>query len=104
MTSSADLLRMLEPAVRPVSVPGAENARPGSVPLEQRSFESLLSDAAGAKASGTSGASGGAGASGGSAGAAQLSPQPAPQHPLAGIDRIENSALRDLIAARGSKA
>ena len=93
MTNGADLLRMLEPAVRPVSVPGAPPARPGAAPVEQRGFESLLSDAA---------ASGGSGGSG--APAAAAAPPPAARHPLAGIDRIENGALRQLIAAQASPA
>jgi hypothetical protein len=94
MTSSAELLRMLEPAVRPVSVPGAATARPGSVPIEQRSFESLLADATG---------SGGDAGAGDESGPAPAAPT-APGSPLAGIDRIENSALRDIIAARTAQA
>jgi hypothetical protein len=85
MTSSADLLRMLEPAVRPVSAPGAASARAGAAPLEQRSFESLLAAAAAP----------------GSAGSAAAAPRATPLAPLAGIDHIENGSLRSLVAAPG---
>ena len=42
MASSGDLLRMLEPVVRPVATPGSRSV--AQVPLEERSFESLLAD------------------------------------------------------------
>ena len=43
MTDSAVLLRMLEPAVRPVTTP-AGGAGAAQLPLEQRDFESLLNE------------------------------------------------------------
>ena len=42
MATSDDLLRMLEPTVRPVAVPNNGGSRPPQLPLESRSFESLL--------------------------------------------------------------
>ncbi len=47
MTDSAALLRMLEPAVRPVATPaapGSGGTRAAQLPLEQRNFESLLNE------------------------------------------------------------
>ncbi|MCC6681704.1 MAG: hypothetical protein IT445_12455 [Phycisphaeraceae bacterium] len=46
MSDSAALLRMLEPAVRPVTTPAASGsgARASQLPLEQRDFESLLNE------------------------------------------------------------
>ena len=48
MSSSGDsaafnLLRLLEPAVRPGNLPAS--AKPANTPIEQRSFESLLEEA-----------------------------------------------------------
>lgn len=45
MADSGQLLRMLEPAVRPVAVPEGRGAAPAKLPVEQQSFESLLAAA-----------------------------------------------------------
>jgi len=45
LSDSAMLLRMLEPAVRPVGPTAGAPARPTAQPFEHRSFESLLSEA-----------------------------------------------------------
>ena len=44
MGTATDLLRMLEPAVRPAGIPGASRPAP-SIPIESESFESLLDKA-----------------------------------------------------------
>jgi len=43
MGNESELLRMLEPAVRPGGLPGP--GRPGRVPIESRDFDSLLQEA-----------------------------------------------------------
>lgn len=91
-SNSAALLRMLEPAVRPV--PGGA-AAPKSAPFEQQSFQSLLSNVqdsdASQNASGT--AQSGLGA-------------PSHNHlqDLTGHARIENESLRNLIAKQHNSA
>ncbi len=81
MSSSLDLLRMLEPAVRPVDGGGASSGR---LPVEDQSFESLLMDARSAAEVG------------GEDKAAEL-PKVDPLSPLASLDAIESASLRDLI-------
>jgi hypothetical protein len=44
MSNSADLLRMLEPVVRPVGAP-APGRSTQRLPLEEKSFEALLAEA-----------------------------------------------------------
>ena len=44
MTNSGNLLRMLEPAVRPCTTPTTQ-VTPRQVPFEQQPFEKLLEDA-----------------------------------------------------------
>ncbi|MEZ6192793.1 MAG: hypothetical protein R3C45_16085 [Phycisphaerales bacterium] len=43
MSNSGDLLRLLMPAVSPV--PTRDTQRPGALPIESQSFESLLDEA-----------------------------------------------------------
>ena len=83
-TNSLDLLRMLEPAVRPVGA-GASSAQ--RLPIEEQSFESLLMDARSATEVG------------GEVVAAEP-PKVNPLSPLASLDAIESASLRDLIASR----
>ena len=45
MSNSGDLLRMLEPAVRPVATPAPQSTRPKDTPFETKSFDALLSEA-----------------------------------------------------------
>ncbi len=107
MTIERDLLRMLEPAVRPVGLPGP--AVQPREPLESRSFESLLEEA---RATG-SGDTAGAGTAGevtqeaeGSQGVAEPR-RPAPAGwvgRLGSLDRIENGSLRRLIGGAGGGA
>jgi len=91
MGQSEDLLRLLEPAVRPGNLPAT--ARAGQPPIEQRSFEALLQEAqqgepASLRESVTTSA-----------------PAESARHPntgaiftqLAGVDRIENASLRTLV-------
>jgi len=85
MNEGAALLRMLEPAVRPVPTGGGAPAA-SKAPFEQQSFESLL---AAAEADG-----------GGPADAAEPNRPPPPPSPLSGLNRIENASLRELIAER----
>ncbi|MEX0655199.1 MAG: hypothetical protein WD534_13185 [Phycisphaeraceae bacterium] len=93
MADSGLLLRMLEPAVRPVAAPEGRSApQPTDVPIEQRSFESLLSEARG----------------GGAMGADEELSVPAAKAepvnllgPLSQVGAIENTSLRALVE-RGS--
>ena len=86
MGHEAQLLRMLEPAVRPGNLPAP--ARVPTLPVEQRDFESLLQEAAAA----------------GEAGAAESVTEVAagPLAALADVGRIENPSLRELLSARDS--
>jgi hypothetical protein len=107
MTIERDLLRMLEPAVRPGGLPGPVSQP--RAPLESRSFESLLEEA---RAMGLRGAAeaGLAGEvtqeAGGSQGVTE------PRRPasagwvgrLGSLDRIENGSLRRLIGGAGGGA
>lgn len=100
MADEAFLLRMLEPAVRPGGVPGPSQIR--REPIESRSFEALLGEATADEA-----------------GAEQAQPPesddvesgPPRANPgvrgglmdqLAQVDRIQNSALRGIIAGHGT--
>lgn len=85
-TNSVNLLRMLEPAVRPVDVGPSSAAQ--RLPIEERSFESLLMDARSAAEVG------------GEVVAAEP-PKVSPLSPLSGLDAIESASLRNLIARRG---
>ena len=59
MGTGVDLLKLLEPVVRPGGLPGPKGAGAGSGPIETRSFESLLSEASGTDSSDTDTAGGG---------------------------------------------
>lgn len=84
MNEGVNWLRLLEPAVRPAGLP--DPARSPQSPIESRSFESLLEEAQ-ASSSETPAPDGEAK----DAGANLLAP-------LSAVDRIDNQALRDLIA------
>lgn len=95
MSNNADLLRLLEPTVRPIAQPTA-SPRVGNSPFEQQDFDSLLSsfqdpDFNPAPETGV-------------ATETQAPPQPGkhagPLAELADIGRIENSTLRNLLAQR----
>jgi hypothetical protein len=45
VADSGYLLRMLEPAVRPVATPGVAAPRPQSAPFEAQNFDALLEEA-----------------------------------------------------------
>ena len=90
MSNAIELLRMLEPAVRPGGIPGP--ARTGSEPIESRSFDSLLEEA---KAAATSGES---------LEKANTPPTADPLKSLAGVDLIDNAALLRLIGSRNDAA
>ena len=88
MGREIDLLRMLEPAVRPGAVPGMAQPAAREQPIEERSFDSLLEEARSLNVS--------------------SAPEPEAHTPagtkkagplaeLAGLDRIENAALRTLL-------
>ena len=90
MGNEAELLRMLEPAVRPGGLPGP--LQKPSVPIESRSFESLLDEARqDSKAS----------QPGRETPADQPASADAKQNgmisQLAQVEKIENSSLRGLI-------
>ena len=90
-SNSLDLLRMLEPAVRPVGTPGVGRVASGKAPLEAQSFDSLLAAAQTAAPD---------------APAADVLPEHAPKSdalaPLSGLGAIESASLRELIAGRKS--
>lgn len=86
MAHSARLLQMLEPAVRPVTAPGAPR-KPATAPFEQRGFDDLLAEFSQTTNDGTEVAE-----------ESSDKPAPPPRNPLAGISRIENASLRNLIA------
>jgi len=96
MSDSAQLLRMLEPAVRPVDPRGAGKARPSAQPFESRSFESLLGEAQRTDAQANH-AGPGQDASAEQA-VAEATPKDTALGPLAGLGTIENATLRQLIA------
>ncbi len=85
------LLKMLEPAIRPGGLGGVE--RPPNRPLEQQSFEELLSQrmTPEAETDDTPGRSS-------QDAAADASTKQGPLGQLARVDQIENASLRDLIA------
>lgn len=90
MNDSAALLRMLEPAVRPVpSAPGG-SARAGQLPIEQRSFESLLADVQQTKGLETRDA-------GAATDAAEAAVKANPLGALGGVCSIENASLRAIV-------
>lgn len=85
MGRESDLLRMLEPAVRPGGLTASQ--RPTTRPIEDKDFESLLAEARAQPAAEAE---------------PQTLDQPArghdPLRSLAGTDRIENASLRQLVA------
>lgn len=99
MSNEAELLRMLEPAVRPGGLPVPSHGR--RVPIESRSFESLLEEVQGMAGSANAGhpADGGSPTSGVARGVTQaLIAQ------LAQVDRIENDSMRRAFGDRPSTA
>lgn len=85
-SNSVNLLRMLEPAVRPVQGGAASPARS---PVEDQSFEALLAEARGG------------------AGEAGIDAAEKPRGgdvltPLAGISNIENASLRAMVGLASS--
>lgn len=91
MGRESDLLRMLEPAVRPGGL--TASPRPTSRPIEDKDFESLLAEATAGRTA-----------------ESQPPPQdqpargPDPLRSLAGTDRIENASLRQLVAGAATPA
>ncbi len=88
MSDAAQLLRMLEPAVRPAGV-GAPSLSKSTPPIEQRSFDALLTEAKQADAAA------------GEDTAQRAGQGSAPLNDLVGVESIENDSLRALLA-RGS--
>jgi len=80
--SMHNLLQLLEPAVRPGNVPGPSRAP--KLPVERQSFEQMLSDAATEPADD----------------AEQAAGKSARPSALPGLDRVENTSVTKLIAAR----
>jgi hypothetical protein len=96
MGTSIDLLKMLEPSVRPAGAGGPSKAA-GKPPLEAQSFESLLEAAQGLPD--------GDEADSTAAGVTDAKPKKCnPLGSLGGMDRIENESLRQLIAGAGDAA
>lgn len=93
-SNAANLLRLLEPAVRPGNIP--RTAQPTSTPIETRSFDSILEEAQTMNSE-----TGNEKADGVDEGVAP----PKPASPLAGlghIDCVENAGLRDMLARAGA--
>lgn len=91
-SSSADLLRMLEPLVRPGNLAGrAPASPPPQEPIETRSFESLLFEAQQMAV--------------GDAGPDEQGPARCDDAlaPLAQVDAIENASLRTLVSQAHQK-
>ena len=86
MGQESDLLRMLEPLVRPGAghLPGPKAARE---PFETRSFDSLLAEARGPDEG---------------SGSAAKTLESGALEALARVDRIENASLRVLVAHGGA--
>lgn len=98
MAGGGELLRLLEPAVRPGGVQGP--ARTPVVPFESRSFEALLADAAREQSSLNVETTGGV-----ALGSESRSPSGAAGAHLAGlsgVDRIENAGVLEAMAGRNA--
>ncbi|MEM6853566.1 MAG: hypothetical protein AAF593_04070 [Planctomycetota bacterium] len=95
MTQGTDLLRLLEPTVRPVSpvkpAAGTAGVKSGELPFEAQDFESLLSSVRETQDSGLPRDEGPNDAN------TQNRP-PGPLDALADFGRIENPGLRELLA------
>lgn len=94
MTQSADLLRLLEPAVRPVSpvkpMSGAAGVAEGELPFESQDFDSLLASARDGVQTQREELE--------ASPHATAAKPPGPLDALADFGRIENSGLRELLA------
>ena len=94
----SQLLRMLEPAVRPVAPPEGGAARSANVPIEQQSFDALLAEAQQADEPAATGE------------AAELASDavagtsPNLLGPLSQMGAIENASLRALVGRGGLDA
>ncbi|MEE9404647.1 MAG: hypothetical protein V3V20_07125 [Algisphaera sp.] len=98
--ASVNLLRLLEPTVRPGGLSAGPVKPVAPVPFERQSFASLMADfskAPGAEVDLASGGTPVAEESISAADRATLAPQPLAA--LGGLDRIENPTLRALLAA-----
>jgi hypothetical protein len=91
MGREADLLRMLEPVVRPGGLPQASRAK--APPIEGRDFESLLAEAAAERTAEPDETD---------ATSRSAAKSPDPLQGLTGVDRIENATLRALISDAAS--
>lgn len=86
MSNSGDLLRMLEPAVRPVATPGnGATAQPASATFESQSFEQLLDIAQQSQETANLSTEPGE------------SPAPDPLASLSRIDAVNNASLRRIL-------
>ena len=106
MNVNADLLRLLEPTVRPSGAPGAQrgvdSAKP---PIEQRSFESLLDEARDLSLEDLTALLSEGDLESTPASAETSKPVSEPDQnttadllkSLSGLDRIENASLRSLV-------
>lgn len=92
MVNGSELLRMLEPAVRPGGLPGP--VRQPTVPIEARSFDSLLEEA---RQTGAGQQQADEGAAPSPVAEAAGPAPPKPMAELAQVDRIENASLRRLV-------
>ena len=97
MSKSVDLLKMLEPVVRPGATAPARG--PIATPIESRSFDSILADAQSmAQQSSELAAAGPDTALSSVTDANHQSAPAAPLRSLADVNQIENAALRNLLA------
>jgi len=86
--AESDLLRLLEPAVRPAT--GGVSGRSGRAPFESRSFEQLLAEASQSETEG------------GSEPGASAGTKRDPTSRLAEMGSIENAGVRALLSGRAS--
>ena len=105
MADSASLLRLLEPAVRPVD--GGKSAPSAKPSFDAEPFEDLLAraDALMREAAGQTSKEGGEGLVDPASDAAAGEQQPkGPLAPLADLSAIESASLRDMVAQRTNEA
>ena len=97
MSNGAELLRMLEPAVRPVAQPTSGVKPQPDASFENKSFEALLRDAAADNPSDAPGVPSAEPAD-------SQQPPPTPLGPLSDLSAVSNASLRQLIAQAESQA
>ena len=99
MSNSGDLLRMLEPTVRPVSAPIGQSSKSHNTPFESKSFDALLDEARAIEQTAV-----GSKPMADPTTQAQEVTKVSILSPLSDIDAIANASLRNLIQQAGAEA